>query len=139
MNTKLLLYSVALLISSGYAQSDKFGWVLDSTKWVPHDTLFQAKVVCTHNWVFQSDSASYLYGGYLRQTNLKSAPPFWQEIKTNRTYFYENQRRICERCLTEIAEHLVKYWRRVSLPKTEFELLKDKQKLLLNKSKHAKR
>lgn len=110
-----------------------FGWVLDSVKWVVHDTVFSAKRQCKHLWVFRSDSSTSLHGGFLTDVSKQNEPPFWQQEKSDETWFYNNRSRICRACLTEVAEHLVKYWRYVPPTKNEFELLKEKQKTLRNK------
>lgn len=103
-----------------------FGWVLDSVKWVAHDTVFLAKVKCKHGWVFNLDSASVVQHDFTSKVNFKpNRPPYRQQDGS-----YENRSKICRICLTEIREHLVSYWHYAPPPKSEFEILKERQKKL---------
>ena len=150
MKTKLLIFLFFPFVL--YSQEQKFfdirsiytpdlsvihieGWVVDSVKWVTHDTVFSAKRQCKHSWVFRSDSSSSLHGGFLTDVSKQNEPPFWQQDKSDATWFYNNRSKICRTCLTEVAEHLVKYWHYAPPPKSEFEILKDRQKSLA-KVKH---
>lgn len=132
--TKFLLLTISVYTSLS-AQGLTFrqdtsafvGWKLDSVKWVAHDTVFSAKVKCTHSWVFRGDSVTFgLHSDFIAKAPKMNKPPFRQQDNS-----YENRSKICRTCLTEIREHLVKSWHYVPPPKTEFEILKDRQKSLM--------
>lgn len=109
----------------------RYGWVLDSVKWVAHDTVFLAKTKCKHLWVFRGDSVVFgFHSDFLSKVPKLNKPPFWQQDNT-----YENRSKICRTCLTEVAEHLVKYWYYAPPPKSEFEILKERQKKIIERKR----
>jgi hypothetical protein len=79
-----------------------------------------------------------LVGGFITDVGRQTKPPFWQKNKSDGTWFYDNRSKICRTCLTEVAEHLVKYWHYVPPPKSEFEILEDRQKPFLIKPKRSR-
>ena len=81
----------------------KFGWVTDSIKWVSTDTTFKGEPDCGHDWVYHPPG---------QHCNLYS----------------DVREKICRHCLHGETEREQWYQRFVAPPKSEFELLKEKQR-----------
>lgn len=105
----------------------QFGWKLDSTEWMPHDTIFVGQSwweVCAHEWVYgdeaESRTSSVIFG-YDKST-------YWQADPIGKFNFYQHRHKICRLCLREVSEHLEQYWHYEAPPMTEYEILKEQQR-----------
>lgn len=98
----------------------KYGWITDSIKWVVTDTTFEGDCKCEHDWVYGvPDIAGY---GFATSSCFVYHPP------GQHCDFYNDVReKICRHCLHSEIEREQWYQRFVAPPKSEFELLKEKQ------------
>jgi len=99
----------------------EFGWVTDSIKWVATDTMFKGDCKCEHDWVFGEPnydvSGSGLSIGCLVDHNGGHCD-----------YDDDVREKICRKCMRSVIEREKWYHRFVAPPKSEFEILKEKQR-----------
>lgn len=99
----------------------KFGWVTDSITWVPIDTTFVGESNCQHAWVYgEPDIAG---DGFVTHSCLVYHPP-GQHCDFNN----DVREKICRRCLRSVIESEQWFQHFVAPHKTEFEILKERQR-----------
>lgn len=120
----------------------KFGWVTDSIKWVVMDTTFKGNLKCEHEWVYSEPKMQgNRFGAYVFDKHTINvvcargahyANGKWDEspfhsLDEHCQYEEREREKICRKCLRSEIEREQWYQRFIEPPKSEFELLKEKQ------------
>ena len=105
----------------------KFGWVTDSIKWVVTDTTFEGEPDCKHDWVYgniKHGSIDFHFTMGFEIVDCTWLNPDGQHCNEHQSATRE---KICRKCSRGEIEREHWYQRFVAPPKSEFELLKEKQ------------
>lgn len=120
----------------------KFGWITDSITWVATDTTFEGDCKCEHEWVY-SDNKNLTFrvgatvwrktdGLALCSVGVHNWKRFWDEPDhtdgSHCPYEINERERICRKCLFSVIERENWFQHFVAPPKSEFEILKEKQR-----------
>lgn len=100
----------------------KFGWITDSITWVAIDTTFAGNLKCEHDWVFGEPDIVEIGSSF----SCAVYHPAGQHCDLSG----EVREKICRRpgCLRSVIEREKWFQHFVSPPKSEFEILKEKQR-----------
>jgi len=131
--------------------SPRYGFITDSIKWVPSDTTFEGDKCHAHDWVYSEPSAitfrvgDMIYkkhpydpslgrllacvGGYHpRKSRCADDLPIHDE-EEHCPYEVLEREKICRTCMRSVVERERWFQHYVAPPKTEFQKLKEKQRV----------
>mgnify|MGYP000933773444 CR=1 FL=1 len=104
-----------------------FGWITDSIKWIVTDTTFEGDCKCRHNWVFDAEKPGSIDIYFIFGFEVIDCIRFNPDGKHCNEHQSATREKICRKCLRSEIDREQWFQRFVASPKSEFELLKDKQ------------
>lgn len=108
-------------ISTAVDSIQKFGWITDSITWVATDTTtFKGDSKCAHEWIYGKPDFSTVSWRFGCLVNHDGA---------HCDYDDDVREKICRKCLRSVIEREKWFQRFVAPPKSEFEILKEKQRV----------
>lgn len=107
----------------------KFGWITDFITWVATDTTFEGNLKCAHTWVFDAAKPGNVNLHYIFGFEIIDCTGLNPDGKHCNEHQSATREKICRKCLFSVIECEKWFQRFVAPPKSEFEILKEKQRV----------
>lgn len=107
----------------------EYGWVTDSIKWVPIDTTFEGDCKCEHDWVFGTDKPGSIEIHFIFGFEFIDCIRLNPDGKHCNEHLSATREKICRKCLRGVIERERWFQHYVASSKSEFERLKERQRL----------